>query len=234
MTTPIIALHGFLGRPQDFNILLLPHLRSIDIFRTLPSPLVSWAHRFNRGIDKKTLLMGYSMGGRAALHCLIDNPALYEAAIIIAAHAGLRNEEQKKERYRWDIGWSKKFARDDWQKLMQEWDQSPALRDSRPMLRRENEFDRTSLSQFMRYFSLSTQAHLIPAINQLPMPILWLAAKKEMTNSEGLQLKHPLSKKILIEGSHRFIFEDSCTMNKIIVNFLECLKERNKLKALRL
>lgn len=223
MSTPIIALHGFLGRPSDFLSLSLAPLRAIDIFRTIPSSLPSWAQRFNQHQQQKSILLGYSMGGRAALHCLLDKPELYKAAIIVVAHPGLKDEVLKQQRRYSDALWAAKFAEKKWPALIEEWENTPALKSSVPIFRREEEFDRTSLMLFMRHFSLGTQDYLLPALNELSVPILWLGAQKEALNYQGLCLKHPYSQQISIDGSHRFIFEDPKKVRTIILNFLENL-----------
>lgn len=217
----ITALHGFLGHPNDFKVLNLENLQAPNIFLSEPCPLEKWAARFNATISKKTALLGYSMGGRLALHCLLAQPDLYSCAIIVAAHPGLKFEAQRSKRAEQDLAWARKFKTMAWAELMTEWEAMPALKTSIPISRREENYHRPSLASAMRYFSLGSQSYLVPAINSLNIPILWLAPKSESANIEGLKFSHPLSQLVILNGGHRFIFEKPVLATKLIVQFLK-------------
>jgi len=55
--------------------------------------------------DPEPYLVGYSMGGRLALHSLIAQPKLWKGATIISAHPGLSTEEERVARRRKDAEW---------------------------------------------------------------------------------------------------------------------------------
>jgi 2-succinyl-6-hydroxy-2,4-cyclohexadiene-1-carboxylate synthase len=220
MSIPLVALHGFLGHPRDFKILGLENLRAPNIFASPLCPLENWAARFNQRITQKPALLGYSMGGRLALHCLLNNPSIFSCAIIVAAHPGIKDPDQRSKRLAHDLEWAGKFNSLEWSLLMNEWENMPALRSSIVISRQEKDYDRKILSSAMRYFSLGSQSYLVPAINELTLPILWLAAENELGNIDGLKLSHPLSQLVLLKGGHRFIFENAPLFNKLIVKFL--------------
>lgn len=218
----LVALHGFMGHPSDFKVLNLA-LWAPHIFLTQMDSLEEWAKRFNSSITQKPIVLGYSMGGRLALHCLLENPKLYHAAIIVAAHPGIKDEELRYKRLEQDRVWSTKFKSQEWESLMHEWENAPALKGSITIERSEPDYDRGSLSSAMRSFSLGTQSYLIPQINELTLPILWLSREQELANTKGLNLKHPLSQHCSIKGSHRFIFERPELVGKLIRNFMSQL-----------
>ena len=102
----IYALHGFLGLPSDwaeFN-----GLEGVSLFDTrLPAPsagLTQWGKAFNAFAEPGSLLLGYSLGGRLALHALCDNPGRWQGAILISAHPGLRCSKEKETRERMAFG----------------------------------------------------------------------------------------------------------------------------------
>lgn len=218
----MVALHGFMGHPSDFNVLNVA-LKAPHIFSTQICSMEQWAKRFNRFVAPKNIMLGYSMGGRLALHCLLDNPNLYQAAIIVAAHAGIRDEERRYMRLEQDRIWSTKFKFLPWPQLIEEWENAPALKGSKKIERREADYDRASLAMAMRSFSLGSQSYLIPQINEITIPILWLSRQQELANIDGLHLKHPLSQHCSINGSHRFIFERPKLIEKMIRNFISKL-----------
>ena len=97
-----VGLHGFLGRPKDWDLLFqkmrqqFPKAEFIapDLFASLKfGPnlgLEEWAKRFNAYIIanfKRTpekILLGYSMGGRLALHSLAKDFNLWQKIILLS------------------------------------------------------------------------------------------------------------------------------------------------------
>ena len=134
----IYALHGFLGRPDDWTKLLpsgaLFHsLNALDFFndRSIHA-FWRWAERFNHkaAIDNAPrVLMGYSLGGRLAMHALILQPDLWDAAVIISAHGGLETAEERQQRCLADEQWAIRFENEPWQTLMQAWNTREVFRE---------------------------------------------------------------------------------------------------------
>ena len=221
----IYALHGFLGHTQDFKPLEIPGLKACAVFHTQICPIRAWALRFNRLMPKKAIIMGYSMGGRLALNCLINNPTGFKAAIILAAHPGIAQESLRSKRYEADKVWSKRFLEEPWDLLMKNWHDQPALRTSLPVIRKEGDFDRQSLARALRYFSLGCQEYLVPQITALDMPILWLAPREEAQNVAPIQLKNPLSRLLYMpKGGHRFMMAEPKATSRLITSFLRGLE----------
>jgi 2-succinyl-6-hydroxy-2,4-cyclohexadiene-1-carboxylate synthase len=222
VTSSIIALHGFLGKPTDFALLQLDGLYALDIWATSISHLRSWARRFNQMSPAKTVLLGYSMGGRLALHCLLDDPKKYRAAIILAAHPGIKNNRERNQRLAIDLMWAHKFSNLSWGEVIHSWNQAPIFNNTSSIARQEYDFSRRALVNALWYFSLGRQEFLLPLINQLPMPILWLAPRGEMNKISNMALKHPASKIIEMDaGGHRFPFLESFKTASLIKDFLQ-------------
>jgi len=169
-----------------------------------------WAIRFNEDVQKrgrKNILMGYSMGGRLALQALVQNPGAWDSAIIISAHPGLDSEEIIRDRIISDNNWAKRFQSENWTVLMNDWNASPAFcRDTFHFVREEKEYQRRHLVHALCEWSLAAQENMLPAIAQLPMPILWIAGSDDPALSciKHLILKHPSSKIWIAPGcGHR-------------------------------
>lgn len=225
MSYPLIALSGFLGLPSDFRQLKL-ELWSPMLYRSEPGPLKLWARRFNRGLNRSCVIMGYSMGGRLALHALLANPKQYRAAIIIAAHPGLSTPRARALRLEHDLVWAQRFKTLAWSELLKLWEQRPVLRSSMKIKRHEQDYCRQNLARTLRYFSLGNQDYLIPAINQLTQPILWLSPQSESEPLMHLKLAHHHSKLILVPNSgHRLIFEQAHLIASSIRKFLDLIKD---------
>lgn len=203
----IFALHGFLGRPNDWNSLFngLSYAKQMfleDLFQAPPLPFDQWANNFNNKAasfkDRPRILMGYSMGGRLALHALVDQPELWDAAIIISAHPGLDTEKAKLQRLEKDESWAKRFEEEDWSLLIKEWNnQSTFSGDDKSFVREELYYSRDILAGVLRQWSVAYQDNLQEKIEQLPMPILWIAGEQDLIFAEiahKQKLKHPFSK----------------------------------------
>lgn len=113
-STPVVALHGFTGDSADF-----------DPLRALLGPARAWqapdlpghgSRRWNRsstefslethlgvisaavGTDPQVTLVGYSLGGRLALHWAIAHPERIHRLILIGASPGLATAAEREER----------------------------------------------------------------------------------------------------------------------------------------
>ncbi len=203
----IIALHGFLGLPSDWD-----HLDCIPYAIKPSASLTAWAIEFNKWaeahVQAPRTLLGYSMGGRLALHALIQNPAIWQNAILISTNIGLKILGSRLEN---DYKWAEKFRTEPWEKLMQDWDSQAVFKGSICIPRKEEDYDREELAQYLENFSLAKQEYLLPAICKLQIPIQWITgaldANAEAHAKDVIQ-NHPYSTHLSIpNGTHRVHFE---------------------------
>ena len=221
---PIIALHGFLGSPKDFSILGLNNIYAPYIFNTQITTLKNWCHRFAKNINKPSIIMGYSMGGRLALNMLVYYPDKFKAAIIIAAHPGISNFDLAYTRTQEDFIKARWFSDYSFEDALNKWHSLEVLKDSPKPTRFKNDFCSNTLSLALKRFSLGRQDYLPPLINNLDIPILWLYPQKEAANSKDINLKHSLSRLINIgDYPHRLLHCASRMLKKEINNFLDTI-----------
>lgn len=190
----VIALHGFLGLPSDWNDFADS---AIDIMQILsPSPqnsLWKWAEAFHhsQSPNQPSILMGYSMGARLAMHALLHHPERWRGAILISGNPGLTSAKQKAKRLQQDLQWAHRFESEPWDQLIDSWNRQSTFANMPYYLRRkEEDYDRASLADTLRYWSLGKQEPLLSRLAQLPIPILWIAGEKDLTSST---LAHTLS-----------------------------------------
>jgi 2-succinyl-6-hydroxy-2,4-cyclohexadiene-1-carboxylate synthase len=214
--TQLMALHGFLGKPTDWDCFNLANLKAIDLFSSITwTHLWDWAKQFNQVMlshPERNILMGYSLGGRLALHALIQNPSLWRAGIIISAHPGLQNPEEKQKRLIQDREWANRFKTEDWQVLMKEWNNQAVLASGCFKFDRlEADYSRENLASFLEKGSVGYQDDLRVKIGQLPMPILWIVGqqdRKYQTLAQSLTFSHSQSKLLIFsEAGHRAPWE---------------------------
>ena len=86
--------------------------KRVDLWRFLdccPMTMPEFGRALNREAESasagKRALAGYSMGGRLALHALLEGGA-WDAAILIAPHPGLETGEERAARREADALWA--------------------------------------------------------------------------------------------------------------------------------
>lgn len=224
------AIHGFLGKMADWNALRMEQLQAVEIGSFSGSSMSIWAHQFNdyveRHMSSSPILMGYSLGGRLALHALCQKPSLWRAAIIVSAHPGLTQFDLKEERLRKDLVWAKRFEEEPWEQLMTSWNnQAVFSQDGFAPSRHEKLYDRLQLANQLRSFSLGHQEDLREKIAALPIPVLWVIGEKDQAFCEvakTVKLTHPLSKHLTIkQAGHRLMWAQPLKVKQVVEEFLE-------------
>ena len=152
--------------------------------------------------------MGYSLGGRLALHALIDQPKLWKGAIIVSAHPGLISSKEREERLKQDKVWAERFFFEEWGSLIASWNSRSAFSaDSFHFIRKESDYQRKLLAQQIVSFSLGHQEDLRQKIAQLFLPLLWITGAEDLPYSKvatEVSFKHPLSRRSSIpHAGHR-------------------------------
>jgi 2-succinyl-6-hydroxy-2,4-cyclohexadiene-1-carboxylate synthase len=189
MNSKVYCLHGFLGLPSDWNFLGNPpeaSLEKVDLFRILsPSTgasMMDWAESFNHQVAQKSekrVLLGYSMGGRLALHSLIRNPSLWAGAVIVSANPAPLPEERE-PRLVADEAWARRFENENWDSAVSAWENHPVFGGKPiPFVRRREDFRREDLAGAFRAWSLARQENLTPRLSDLEFPILWITGEQD-------------------------------------------------------
>jgi len=178
---PLIALHGNLGRVDDWAGLGWENVRAVDL----------WAHA-HRSFDEfadvlaeritapgeRPWLVGYSLGGRLALHALASHPDRWSGAVVVSAHPGLRSETEREARRAADEAWARRAETLPWAEFLREWDAQAVLADSAPPAGREELASRReAVADAFRNWSLGRQADLRPALGRFERPVLWLTGE---------------------------------------------------------
>lgn len=120
----VLALHGFTGCGKDFDCMRhafpdvyfdTPDLHAADIPEDFPGLLTLLEDRFEQlSKTQPRILLGYSMGGRIALHLalrLARNGRFRKGdrLILISASPGLKSEEERKSRREHDAALARKI-----------------------------------------------------------------------------------------------------------------------------
>lgn len=244
MSFTLDLLHGFMGKPADWDKLFDENFSDLNVIAhdvlkiSSPSAQIGmheWADKFHKHIKMDVtnharnhrILVGYSMGGRLAMHALLRAPLLWKGAILICAHPGLESPHEKMQRLQNDLSWKEKFQHSEWADLMQEWNKREVFSDtSFKFTRLLRDYSRNELADILCYWSLGWQDCLSEQINQLEIPILWMAGSKDHTYSQ-IAKKHPMHW-IAEDAGHRVPWEKPKQFKQQVINFIHKLNGENQ------
>lgn len=191
------CLHGAVGMAADwrgFAKAAAGHgigTRAVDLWRFLecdPMPLPAFGKALNadaggessRGVGR--VLIGYSMGGRLALHALLERNHRWQAAVIISADPGIEDSSLRRQRREADAAWGAKAFTSDWKAFLTEWNSQPVLGGTFPrdtgtlnaQLLRRREIARSFVD-----WSLGAQEPLWDRLREISVPVLWIAGEND-------------------------------------------------------
>jgi 2-succinyl-6-hydroxy-2,4-cyclohexadiene-1-carboxylate synthase len=217
--TMIWLLHGAFGLAEDWQD-TIPVLeaagyecRAVDLWRYLAEDHLSldeWARIFCHEVAvagaQRNVLLGYSMGGRLALHALLAEPSFWQAGVIVSAHPGLQDEDEKLKRMASDAEWAGQILTEDFPNLLSRWDNQAVLGSDRASERGEDprlslEKRHHALARSFMDWSLGKQRDLKAEMSALEMPIMWLTGEADEKFTKLAETTMPA----LLKGEHRVI-----------------------------
>lgn len=183
------CLHGAVGHAADWQGLSIPGwaVKRVDLWRFLdccPMPLGEFGRALNeeaRRTEGPNVLIGYSMGGRLALHALLEADQPWDAAIMVSAHPGIENEDERARRRAADAEWGAKAIQGDWTHFLAEWNAQsvlgevlPGMADRYSLRSRSREIGRSFID-----WSLGAQEPLWEKLPSLDKPVLWVCGERD-------------------------------------------------------
>ena len=237
----IWCLHGAVGQSSDwadFSQRLAEKgqaCRAVELWRFLECEgigLAEWAAVFNAEVKaagaEKNILVGYSMGGRLALHALLDSPELWEKTVIVSAHPGLMNDADKLERMASDAEWAGLALTSDWSQFLQKWDAQGVLQSDEttspdPRMKLVNR--RRAIARSFMEWSLGKQADLRVGLSKLDCSALWLTGGKDekfsRLASEFIDAQSGFEHQIFAESGHRLPWEAKEEFYQVVNSWIE-------------
>jgi len=191
------CLHGAVGMAADWRDFartlasLKTGTRAVDLWRFLeggPLPLAEFGAALNADAGAEELrgngraLLGYSLGGRLALHALLESNPPWQAAVIIGAHPGLEDAAERETRRRADGAWAARALAGNWQEFLAAWDAQPVLgrraqRD--PQAAARMAVRRRELARGFVDWSLGAQPALWDRLHEITVPVLWVVGEHD-------------------------------------------------------
>ena len=174
---------------------------------------------------EKSVLLGYSLGGRLALHACIHRPDLWQGVVVVGADPGLGSSEEKNQQFARDRNWADRLKKEPLEQLVREWDEQPVfcgIENSAP--RNLEELDPIQLSQQFEVFSKGLQQNLVPALSELKNPpVLFLAGEKDkkyqQIGDELAELCPMVESRWVEDSGHRVPWENPESFSRILIDF---------------
>ena len=189
-----------------------------------------WTEDFCGRVDaqangEKSILLGYSLGGRLALHACLSRPDLWKSTIVVGADPGFESEEDQKLQLDRDRKWAERLKREPLEKLVNEWDaQSVFCGIGNQAPRNLGEMDPDRLSHQFEVFSKGIQQNLVPKLAELKRPpVLFVSGEKDC-KYQGIGEKLAKSSsvfraEVIANAGHRVPWENPESFVQVLIDF---------------
>jgi 2-succinyl-6-hydroxy-2,4-cyclohexadiene-1-carboxylate synthase len=195
----LVALHGFLGSPSDWEALAgwFPRavVTPIDLWALLDGPgVVDWATMSDAleravagagpaGDDLPAFLVAYSFGARLALGCdaLASPDGPVRGSCLISCNPGLPDDdgEGRRARRASDERWARRLLEAPEGEIWREWDAQPVLAGGSAPPRRGLPASREALARALGRFSLAGQPDRRDRVRGWQTPLLWVSGAND-------------------------------------------------------
>jgi 2-succinyl-6-hydroxy-2,4-cyclohexadiene-1-carboxylate synthase len=226
----IWALHGALGEAGDWAGLQEKGLglRRVMLWEDV-APYGEWAGRFCDRVEAEdgaggASLMGYSMGGRLALHALLERPSMWRSAVIVSAHPGLEDARERERRVGTDGEWARRIREEEGEAVLADWEAQAVLgggegkREVEGMMRW-----REAMAASMEVWSLGRQENLRERFEEVSCPVLWVTGSEDEKYGalarEAVSLL-PRGELVVLAGAgHRVPWEATDAFARAVIEF---------------
>ena len=195
---PLVLLHGFMGSAATFD--RIGQGLSREVFPvTIPHPdenrseTLSSAHdsmarqilaRLDHGGIGRYAVLGYSMGGRLAMHMAALAPERVECMILESAHPGLETQQDREVRRQHDATWAHRI-RTGWPNVLEQWYEqdvfaSLSLDLRKGLITEKGTQDPDEAATVLEALSLGRQRSFWSELAGFPFPILFISGEMDV------------------------------------------------------
>ncbi|MFC1493013.1 2-succinyl-6-hydroxy-2,4-cyclohexadiene-1-carboxylate synthase [candidate division KSB1 bacterium] len=242
----IIFLHGFMGSKNDWQFLVNKLQKSyycvlIDLpghgsskpdkiqdysFDNCADNIISLLNDLN---IEKCGLVGYSMGGRAALYTLLKYPERFSRIILESVNPGIEDEDERTNRAENDRKTAGMILNDDFSKFLNDWYSQPVFgniadnENYSVLLKSRSENDREGLANSLHYMGTGIQPPLWNRIPDINTEILYIAgefdSKYVKIGRRLMSIKNDLRFEIMDNAGHNTHFQQPEVFQKKVAEF---------------
>ena len=206
----LIFLPGFLGCKEDWEEVRSYFVEQETVALDLPYEHVE--EKLLEQMDPFTrdplILVGYSMGGRIALHLQHKYPQRFEKVIVISAHPGIENAVDRLKRQAEDEVWIRKLETVPFEQVLTEWYNQPLFSSLKErsegfdkMMQRRQQTDPHQWAILLRTWSVGR----IPPLKKFSSKTVFLYGEKDEKYAE---LYRPLQAYAIAGAGHAAHLEE--------------------------
>ncbi|MGJ3242111.1 MAG: alpha/beta fold hydrolase [Opitutales bacterium] len=260
----LLALHGFLGSGADW-LPVIRHLNAgtrpapswwtVDLpghgnsrlgapaRQPFPESVDRFLHPLIQAIsdgEQPLILIGYSLGGRLALHCALDPVFSQRLAglVLISASPGLSDPGERTARIDRDAGWAHRFREEPLERVLPDWDAQPVLapgpaadtRLEQAFCERRATQDGRQLAWALEAFSPGRLPGLQARLPGLACPVLWLTGEADAAYARvgrvAAQVCPRGRHRAVPQASHRLLLEAPGAVAGALGEFLDLHRNR--------
>lgn len=265
---PILALHGFTGCGSDFAPFAKktaelnqaesdwrPDWLCPDLPGHGPNPQLDCSpNATTRFVDEALqamdtgqtatprILLGYSMGARAALLHAVNFTDCWDALVLISGNPGIEDSGVRADRVKADESLAQSLERMGVKSFLDFWQETPLIRSQKEiptawretMLQNRQRHTVEGLAKSLRQFGQGSCPNLWPRIEELSMPVCLITGAKDTKYTAiavrmSTLLPHPKSHHAIIEAaSHMPHLEQAEATSEIVKDFFRSLWHKDE------
>ena len=206
-------------------------VKKVDLYDNISTSLEQWARSFcstvtEESSKEKPFLLGYSLGGRLAMHAYVNSPHLWSGVIIVSADPGTQSEAARESMLEKDLAWSRRLQSEDLETLLLEWDHAPVFcQRSNTAPRELTNLDSSKISKLISVYSKGRQQDLLPRLKQEgAVPMLYLSGeddhKYSMIGEDLSRSCNSVIHQIIPDAGHRVPWENPAGFLSAVNQFL--------------
>ena len=250
MCLTVVLLHGFMGCATDWDEIVA--LFKDDVFCIMPDlpghgntppsddptlySIESTARSVIDLLDKfminRTILAGYSMGGRIALYTALEYPNRCSGLILESASPGLKTEAERKQRMAADKYLVEKLRKGDMEKFIDDWYDMPLFEslkrypDKLARLKRKRMTNNVDgLIHSFQGVGTGVQPSLWERLSELTIPVLLICGELDSKfvgiNKEMSSMVENCALEVVEDAGHNTHFEHPARFYQATKNFIE-------------
>ncbi len=230
-------LHGNLGNTNDWKVVRhflsqrACETRALDLWMLLECCGMSLEdagralYQEIKRVDQNPVIVGYSMGGRLALHAIKHDPAFWRSAIFLSTHPGIQDRREKELRLKRDTEWAIALKREEnFGRFLEEWDAQSVLSGTASQGRMRLASRKSAIARAFIHWSLGNQEDFLPVIANWSLPTCWLAGENDQKFSEFTKQAASMStnsqSEIIPNSGHRLLLDAPERIGEIILSMV--------------
>lgn len=182
------------------------------------------------GRNRSVVLVGYSMGGRTALHVALAQPERVRALVLIGATAGIAHRDERARRRAEDEALARRIETEPLEQFLDWWLARPLFAglDEKTSARAQRMTNRPDgLAASLRRCGTGAQVPLWDRLDRLSMPVLLLHGRRDpkfsAISAEMAEAIGPSARRQALDGTHAVHLERPDRAAEAVARFLESL-----------